>query len=127
MLTPNKNKLSNPIIASNCYIGSNSNPIVLNNTTGTTEPPPQPNRSKASCRRKSTPTNWASSTRITRSTWNSFAAPGANGCELKLFGFIPISINGLIDEISGLPAAAGTNEAVQDFNLELTYREFVYP
>ncbi len=44
---------------------------------------------------------------------NSFAAPGANGCVLTLFGFIPISINGLVNAQSGLPSPAGTNETVQ--------------
>src|SRR3954447_18295941 len=37
---PVKVKLSNPFLGSNCYIGSNSNPIQLNLITGTTSPPP---------------------------------------------------------------------------------------
>ena len=41
---------------------------------------------------------------------------------LKLFGFIPISLNGFVNSQSGLPSAAGTNEAVQNFNLEIAGR-----
>src|SRR3954453_4113542 len=37
---PVKIKLSNPFLGSNCYVGSNSNPITLALTTGTTAPPP---------------------------------------------------------------------------------------
>ena len=57
---------------------------------------------------------------------NSFSAPGASGCVLKLFGFIPISLNGFVNEQAGLPAAAGTNEAVQNINIELALQETVY-
>ena len=58
---------------------------------------------------------------------NSFSAPTASGCVLTLFGFIPISINGLVNSQSGLPAAAGTNETVQNFNLNLAPPGNVYP
>jgi hypothetical protein len=57
---------------------------------------------------------------------NSFGAPGANGCVLTL-GFIPISINGLVNSQSGLPSPAGTNETAQNFTLELASRKLVYP
>ena len=55
-----------------------------------------------------------------------FAAPGANGCVLTLFGFIPISINGLVNTASGLPAAAGTNTTVQNFDAAIVNAEFPY-
>ena len=58
---------------------------------------------------------------------NAFAAPGANGCKLTLFGFLPISINGLVNSQSGLPSPAGTNETTQDFDLELVESALVYP
>lgn len=41
-----------------------------------------------------------------------FSAPGASGCVLTLFGFIPISINGLVNSQSGLPAASGDRKSV---------------
>jgi hypothetical protein len=56
---------------------------------------------------------------------NTFEAPGVNGCVLTLFGFIPIPIDGLVNELSGLPAASG-NEAVQEFSIEFTPRVNVY-
>lgn len=37
---PIKVRLVNPVLGKNCYVGSNSNPIKLNLTPGTTEPPP---------------------------------------------------------------------------------------
>src|SRR2546430_1397231 len=40
---PLKVKLDNPLLATACYIGSNTEPVVLNLTTGTTSPPP-PNK-----------------------------------------------------------------------------------
>ena len=41
---------------------------------------------------------------------NSFAAPGANGCVLTLFGFIPISINGLVNSTAGLRPRLGATK-----------------
>jgi hypothetical protein len=46
---------------------------------------------------------------------------------LTVFGFIPISINSLVDSQSGLPAAAGTNETIQNVNSEFAERTRVYP
>jgi hypothetical protein len=34
-----KVRLENPFLGSECYVGSNSSPVVLNLTTGTTSPP----------------------------------------------------------------------------------------
>jgi len=121
--------LENSALGSKCYVGSFTNPIVLHLTAGTTSPPP-PN----------TPISGHSPTSIEETTNpqvvhvndaelvdNSFSAPGANGCVLTLFGFIPISINGLVNEQSGLPAAAGTNETKQVQDLEFSFPSVVYP
>lgn len=125
---PIKVHLINPVLGNNCYVGSNSNPIKLNLTLGTTSPPP-PN----------TPISGKSPNVILDPTRpgvilsndgtyvdNSFAAPGASGCTLTLFGFIPISINGLVNSQSGLPAAAGTNTTVQNFDGKLGFPEAVF-
>lgn len=118
---------STGVLGSSCYVGSNSNPITLHLTTGTTSPP-GPN----------TPISGHEPTfsfepvrEIFKGTGglyvdNAFSAPGASGCVLTLFGFIPISLNGLVNLQSGLPAAAGTNETKQNFNEELANSEFVY-
>jgi hypothetical protein len=106
---PVKVKLDNPFLGSSCYIGSNSNPIKLNLTTGTTSPPP-PN----------TPIsgnpgefgNFEEKILILKKNKlvdNSFAAPGANGCGGFLFSWL---IDPFVDSIVGTPSAAGTNTAI---------------
>jgi len=120
--------LVNPTLGNNCYVGSFTNPIVLNLQTETTSPPP-PNTPITGI----PPTfGFDPATETISATGgqfvdNSFAAPGASGCVLTLFGFIPISINGLVNTQSGLPAAAGNNETRQNINLQLAPEERVFP
>jgi len=124
---PIKVHLENGALGSKCYVGSASAPIVLNLTTGTTSPP-LPNKPITG----KIPTPEFEPVREIQKANNgiyvdnSFAAPGANGCVLTLFGFIPISINGVVNSASGLPAAAGTNETVQNFNAEVVNAFFPY-
>jgi hypothetical protein len=118
---------STGVLGKKCYVGSTSTPIVLNLTTGTTAPPP-PNEPISG---KAPFLKFEEATEIQHAengiyVDNSFAAPGANGCVLTLFGFIPISINGLVNTQSGLPAAAGTNETVQEFDAEVVSAEHIY-
>ena len=113
---PVKIKLGNPILGNNCYIGSNSNPIVWKLTTGTTAPPP-PN----------TPISGSSGTtgiveecnilQITGAKLvdNSFAVPGASGCG-GIFSFL---VDPLVNSTIGVPAAAGKNTAILENNLEI--------
>ena len=120
--------LINPTLGNNCYVGSASNPIVLHLTENTTSPPP-PNTPISG---KQAETVIDESTGVITfnnavAVDNSFAAPGATGCVLTLFGFIPISINGLVNSTSGLPSPAGTNETVQNQDTEIVSRSIVYP
>jgi hypothetical protein len=120
--------LINPVLGNSCYVGSFASPIQLKLTLGPTSPPP-PNES---IKGKVPSFEFDESSRILSvfdGTFvdNSFAAPGANGCKLVLFGFLPISINGLVNSQSGLPSAAGTNETVQHFDGEFVERSVVYP
>ncbi len=124
---PIKIHLTNPVFGPNCYIGSNANPIVLDLITGTTSPPP-PNKPITGTESEISFTpnevvDFENGTYVD----NSFAAPGANGCVLTLPGYIPISINGLINSLYGLPAPAGTNSAILDFDTELVESAVVYP
>jgi hypothetical protein len=125
---PVKVHLINPALGSSCYVGSSSSPIKLNIGTGTTSPP-LPNKPITG----KTPTiavNEATGVvSLNSGTFvdNSFSAPGASGCVLTLFGFIPISINGLVNSQSGLPAAAGTNETIQNIDADLVSPSLVYP
>lgn len=113
------------VLGNNCYIGSDSSPIVLNNTTGTTNPPP-PNEPITGQEPEFNEENEI--VQLTNGIYvdNEFAAPGANGCVLKLFGFIPISLNGFVNSQAGLPSPAGTNETVQEFDIEIALQESVY-
>jgi hypothetical protein len=125
---PIKVHLVNPVLGNNCYVGSTSSPIVLNLTTGTTNPPP-PNEPITGKEPEVTIDSEKEIIHADNGTYveNSFSAPGASGCVLTLFGFIPISLNGLVNSQAGLPAAAGTNETVQDFDTQLVESRFVYP
>lgn len=120
--------LINPVLGSKCYIGSFTDPIKLTLITGTTAPP-APNE-PISGKNPTASFDPAKSIQHLKGgiyVDNSFSAPGANGCTLTLFGFIPISINGLVNSTSGLPAAAGTNETVQEIDTEIAPRTKVYP
>ena len=126
---PIKVHLENSVLGPNCYVGSNSNPIQLALTPFTTSPPP-PNTPITGVY----PEFGLDPTRpgvlqAVNGTYvdNSFSAPGASGCVLTLFGFIPISINGLVNTQSGLPAAAGTNETVQNADVFLVEPKLPYP
>lgn len=125
---PIKVHLINPILGNNCYVGSTGSPINLGLTFGTTSPPP-PNEPITGTFPTSKPNPVTRITSLENGVLvdNSFAAPGANGCTLTLFGFIPISINGLVNTASGLPAAAGTNETIQEADSQLVASRFVYP
>jgi len=123
---PIKVHLVNSTLGNNCYVGSTSNPIKLSLTAATTNPPP-PNTPITG-----TVPNFTFENGVLKGTDgvlvdNSFSAPGASGCVLTLFGFIPISINGLVNTQSGLPAAAGTNETKQVVDEELAEVGNVYP
>ena len=109
---PIKVHLINGALGSKCYIGSTSSPIALH-LLATSKPE----------------VAFDFETEILHVNNGGFAdktfsVPGANGCVLTLFGFIPISINGLVNSESGLPAASG-NEAVQVIDTELVEAELV--
>lgn len=106
---PLKIKLSNVFLGESCYVGSNSAPIVINFTSGTTEPP-LPNKPI-----KGTAGTLSFNPSFTIITLtggklvnNSFAAPGAEGCG----GFLSFLIDPAVNAELGLPAAAGHNTAV---------------
>jgi hypothetical protein len=118
---------STGVLGPNCYVGSSSNPITLLLTTHTTSPPP-PNKPISGVEPEFAFDEKTGILHLNNGTFvdNSFSAPGASGCVLTLFGFIPISINGLVNAQSGLPAAAGNNETKQNVDIELVEKSFVY-
>jgi hypothetical protein len=125
---PIKVHLINGVLGNNCYVGSVSSPITLHLTTGTTSPP-KPNEPISGHVQKEIFEDGLEILHVNGAEYvdNSFSAPGASGCVLTLFGFIPISINGLVNSSAGLPAAAGTNETRQEIDTELVEVGLVYP
>ena len=119
---PLKVHLTNPFLGNDCYIGTSSNPVTLNLTTGTTAPPP-PN----------TPITGSPGTigiegagTILVATGvklvdNSFAAPAAT---LFACGYLPLDrlvITAAVNLKEGLPSPAGKNAAIQQGNTYIGY------
>jgi hypothetical protein len=108
---PIKAKLDNLLLGPSCYIGSDSEPISLNLTTGTTNPPP-PN------------TPITGDPGITHLNFyghleqshvslvdNAFSSPGANGCGGPV---IELVVDPSVDLKAGLPSPAGENTAIMN-------------
>ncbi|HXB64507.1 MAG TPA: hypothetical protein VNV42_06480 [Solirubrobacteraceae bacterium] len=119
---PVKIKLGNTFLGSSCYIGSDSNPIVIDFTTGTTEPPAPNKPIKGAA---GTLTHNEAFTLITLSGGklvnNSFAAPEATGCGEPL-SFL---VDKAVDAELGLPSAAGHNTAILEGQLSTANAEAV--
>jgi len=113
---PTKIKLSNPFLGSNCHIGSNSSPVVLNFTSGTTSPPP-PNVPITGDPGEGNENESGTIVTFTggRLVDNAFAAGGANGCG-GLFSFL---IDPFVNSIVGTPSPAGTNTAILEGKIQL--------
>ncbi|HWY18344.1 MAG TPA: hypothetical protein VNY27_06495 [Solirubrobacteraceae bacterium] len=108
---PVKVKLDNPLLGSECYIGSSSSPVTLNLTTGTTNPP-APNKPIKGKLGKLEFLDEFTLIEITNSTLvdNAFSAPVATGCG----GALSFILDPIIDAKLGLPSAAGKNTAIQN-------------
>jgi hypothetical protein len=116
---PVKVKLSNPFLGNNCYIGSNSNPIQLKLTSGTTSPPPpnQPisgNPGHLEGREEGNIIAVLDNKLVD----NAFSVPGANGCGGILFSW---AIDPFVESIVGIPSPAGNNEVILEGSTFLGY------
>ncbi|HEX6781436.1 MAG TPA: hypothetical protein VF125_05330 [Solirubrobacterales bacterium] len=122
---PVKVKLSNPFLGSNCYVGSNSNPVTLNLTTGTTSPPP-PNTPISGDRGEGLedPNGRFIYLQNNKLVDNSFSAPGASGCGGFLFSW---AVDPLVDSILGTPSPAGKNTAILKGTTWLGVAELLRP
>jgi len=100
---PVKVRLVNLLLGMDCHIGTNSRPVMLNLTTGTTSPPP-PNTPVTG--RIGTSSEIPGGFLILGNSHveNSFPVPGATEC-----GFGLGLINSLVNLRLGLPSAAGNN------------------
>jgi hypothetical protein len=110
---PIKVHLENTFLGSECYIGSNSDPITLNLTTGTTAPP-KPNEpiSGKFGTYKLNEFEGLTYTEITNNTLvdNAFSAPKVSGCG----GILATVLDPVIDSKLSLPSASGHNTAIQN-------------
>jgi len=115
LFLPIKAKLENPLLGTNCYVGSATNPIIWELTSGETSPPPP-----------AEPLLGApgeveffegglilklSNAKLVDNDW---AAPKASGCGGPLLSAL---IDPVINLAAGLPAAAGVNEAILENTL----------
>ena len=110
---PVKVRLDNPILGSNCYIGTNSNPSRVNLTTGTTSPP-APNRPISGNFGTIRVEGEIFELLGARSVDNAFAVPGASGC-----GLLGIA-DPLVNLRLRLPSAGGNNTMIVTNNVALT-------
>jgi hypothetical protein len=116
--------LENPFLGTGCYIGSSSNPVRLNLTTGTTAPPGPNTPITGSPGVLGSQGDGSIITSTgTKLVDNSFAAPAATGC-----GFLPLDkllITAAVNLKEGLPAAAGKNTAIQQGDTYIGYIDSV--
>ncbi len=106
---PVKVHLENPFLGSSCYIGSNTHPVVIEVTSGTTSPPP-PNKPISGSLGEPVFNEAGTLLTLNKNVLvnNSFAAPKAEGCG-GIFSFL---IDPIVNAKLGLPAAAGHNTAI---------------
>jgi hypothetical protein len=102
-------QLSNPFLGNACFIGSASDPVTLNLTTGKTKPPAGVTKLKGTHGTLGffDDGNVAAANGDTIVD-NAFAVPGATGCG----GIFSALIDPVVNAKTGIPAAAGTNSAV---------------
>ncbi len=106
---PVKIKLGNVFLGSSCYVGSESNPVILNLTTGTTSPP-APNKPIKGSKGELDIEYEGALVTLTGGSLvdNAFAAPEATGCGAPFSSLV----DKLVDSVFGVPAASGLNTAI---------------
>jgi len=112
---PVKVRLENPLFGSECYVGSESEPLEFNLTTGATTGGPTGKPGTKTSKEEGKIVVISGTSLVN----NTFKAPGASGC--GLFGLL----DGLINEKIGLPSASGKNTAVLNGKVEIANSEFV--
>lgn len=125
VIIPLKVHLSNELLGEDCYIGSDTEPIVLHLTTGNTSPPEEVEPLKGfegegEALKKGKKT-LITTIRNTKLVDNDFAVPAAKGCGGEEEGLIDKLVNLDI----GLPAAAGKNSATMIASLADSPAEYV--
>ena len=111
---PVKVKLDNPLFGNKCFIGSATEPIVLNLITGKTNPP-APNKPITGKIGEESSKAEGGIFVLSQNTLvdNSFSVPRVNGC-----GFFGL-LDPIVDASLGVPSAAGKNTAILNNTIEL--------
>jgi len=120
---PVKVHLENPFLGSACYIGSSSEPLIWNLTTGETTPPAGTAPIHGASGELSYPEEGAiselSGNKLVDNNWK---APGASGCGGVLFEW---ALNPILDLAVGVPSAAGKNTAILENQVAFAEAESV--
>jgi hypothetical protein len=106
---PTKIHLENAILGSNCYIGSDSKPVQIDFTTGTSG-----KLKGAAGEVKFNPSFTIVTITGGKLVNGVFAAPAASGCG-GIFSFL---VDPLVNSILGTPAASGKNSAILEGKLQ---------
>jgi hypothetical protein len=127
---PVKVHLENPALGSSCYVGSNTAPLTLQLTNGTTNPP-APNKPISGEVAGEFEAEAARPEVFTTNTPgklvdNAYAVPGANGCQLKV-GSHTYALDQIVDAAYKLPAAAGKNTTTLTYTASIVDPGVVYP
>jgi hypothetical protein len=124
VVLPIKVHLTNPFLGSSCYIGSNTKPITLHLTTGTTSPPaPNTPISGSTGVPASVPGTSITTTSGVKLVDNAFAVPAASNCGYLLLDKLIITAGVNLKE--GLPSAAGKNSVTLQGTSSIAAREDV--
>ncbi len=110
--------LKNPFLGSSCYVGSESNPVKWNLTSGETHPPVGVKALKGAFGKQETlEEKGQKAVRITGDSLveNDFAEPAAEGCG----GIYSSIIDPIVDQRLKLPSKAGEGVAIFDGELNL--------
>jgi hypothetical protein len=113
LVFPVRLHLENPMLGEACYIGSETSPIVLNLTNGTTNPPPPATPIKGNPGELTGETQEGIEMLTTRNSTlldNTFTVPTAEGCARN--AHLASIIDKLIDQTLGLESPPGHNTAI---------------
>lgn len=114
---PVKFHLENAILGSNCYIGSNSNPVHIEFTTGKSG-----SLTGATGTVSFNPTFTIITVAGGKLVNNVYTAPGATGCGGFLIEYL---LDPLVNSLVGVPSGAGANSAILEGKLQDAQASFV--
>jgi hypothetical protein len=123
IVLPVQVKLSNSFLGKNCTIGNNNDPIGIELTTGTTNPPP-PNEPISGSLGSVHFSHEGKVILVENNTLvnNSYASPGATGCGTPQ---TESQVDAAIDAKTGLPSPAGNNKAIITGTLHIAAASYV--